>query len=56
MHMRIEKGILWIATGDNGIFRFDKNNQSKHYSGEKDIAKNTVSSMCEDKQGNLLYE
>lgn len=47
------KGNLWIATGDNGIFRFDKNNQSKHYSGEKDIAKNTVSSMCEDKQGNL---
>ena len=23
------KGNLWIATGDNGIFRFDKNNQSK---------------------------
>ena len=48
-----KKGNLWISTGDNGIFRFDENNQSKHYSGEKDIAKNTVSSMCEDYQGNL---
>ena len=48
-----KKGNLWVATGDNGIFRFDKNNQAKHYSGEEDIAKNTVSSMCEDKQGNL---
>lgn len=47
------KGNLWIATGDNGIFRLDNNNQSKHYSGEKSIALNTVSSMCEDKQGNL---
>ena len=48
-----KKGNLWVATGDNGIFRFDKNNQAKHYSGEEDIAKNTVSSMCEDEQGNL---
>lgn len=48
-----KKRNLWIATGDNGIFRFDKNNQSKHYTGDKDIAKNTVSSMCEDEQGNL---
>lgn len=48
-----KKGNLWVSTGDNGIFRFDENNQSKHYSGEKDIAKNTVSSMCEDHQGNL---
>ena len=40
-------------TGDNGIFRLDNNNQFKHYSGEKSIAWNTVSNMCEDKQGNL---
>ena len=36
-----KKGNLWVATGDNGIFRFDKNNQAKHYSGEEDIAKNS---------------
>ena len=50
---RDKKGNLWIATGDNGIFRLDNNNQFKHYSGEKSIAWNTVSNMCEDKQGNL---
>ena len=32
---RDKKGNLWIATGDNGIFRLDNNNQFKHYSGEK---------------------
>ena len=47
------KGNLWVATGDNGIFRFGKDKQPQHYSGEKSIAYNTVSSMCEDKQGNL---
>lgn len=47
------KGNLWIATGDNGMFRLDGNNQLTHYSGEESIAWNTISSMCEDAQGNL---
>lgn len=32
---RDRKENLWIATGDNGIFRLDNNNQFKHYPGEK---------------------
>lgn len=48
-----KQGFLWVTTGDNGIFRIDKNKKQKHYVSEKGIAWNTISSICEDKNGNL---
>lgn len=48
-----KQGYLWVATGDNGIFRIDRNKQEKHYLSETGLALNTVSGICEDKYGNL---
>ena len=44
---------LWIATGDKGIFRIDRQGQTKQYIHENSIALNTVSSICEDEHGRL---
>lgn len=46
-------GCLWIATGNNGIFRINEKNQSVQYISENSIAYNTVSSICEDSHGNI---
>lgn len=48
-----KQGFLWVTTGDNGIFRIDNNKQQKQYLSEKGIAWNTISSICEDRYGNL---
>lgn len=47
------EGVLWVTTDDNGIFRIDPDNQVKQYASDNNIAWNTVSSICEDQQGNL---
>lgn len=47
------KGNLWVATGDNGIYRFNNEQLIKNYSDERGIALNTISSICEDKDGNI---
>lgn len=44
---------LWIATGDKGIFRIDRQGKTKQYAHENSIALNTVSSICEDEHGRL---
>ena len=44
---------LWVATGDNGIFRVDGTEQVRHYSNGNSVALNTISSICEDDHGHL---
>lgn len=44
---------LWVATGDNGIFRICQNGNLVHYPHKNNIAFNNITSICESKQGQL---
>ena len=55
-----QEDMIWIGTADDGLFRFDPNNQSfTHYKHdprvENSLSNNSIESITEDNSGNLFF-
>ncbi|MDD2436455.1 MAG: two-component regulator propeller domain-containing protein [Massilibacteroides sp.] len=49
-----QKGNLWVATQDKGLFRLNHNYVLKSFLKNGDVGLNSISSICEDEEGHVL--
>ena len=45
---------LWIATEDKGLFRFSANGEMKNFKASYNLLADDISSICEDRKGNIF--